>query len=368
MSGARRIAAFDVTLLAALVLCAVACVVAAALAVGGFYRAWLVAYLFWLGVPFGAVALVLVHDLSGGRWMATARPYLNAAIATMPLATFAGVPAFAGLHSLYRWTDPALHLDNRFYLNEGAFLVRYALDIVVWNLLAAFALLAPRANAAPITPRLSWLSAVGLIALALSASFAAIDGIMSLDPTFWSSVFPMIAGAGWFNTGLAVVLMAVAISAPASGERRDHLADLAAILLATTIFWAYVEFMQFLIIWEEDLSSEIPWYLVRIASAWQPALYVAIACGFCVPFFGLLARPMKKSRVAVAMITGVVLVSRAADMGWLVLGEYRHAGPFWLDLAALLTLGAAMALVFRLALHRNMRWPAPARLSVIDHG
>ncbi len=72
------------------------------------------------------------------------------------------------------------------------------------TLLAAFALLGPRGEAEPIAPALSWLSGVALILLAFSASFASIDWILSLEPTFWSSIFPMIAGAGWFNTGLAL--------------------------------------------------------------------------------------------------------------------------------------------------------------------
>ena len=66
------------------------------------------------------------------------------------------------------------------------------------------------------------------------------------------------------------------------------MADLAAILLATTIFWAYVEFMQFLIIWEENLKTEIPWYLSRIGTAWARALFVSVAFGFFLPFFALL--------------------------------------------------------------------------------
>ena len=80
---------------------------------------------------------------------------------------------------------------------------------------------------------------------------------------------------------------------------RRHIADLAQILLATTIFWVYVEFMQFLIIWEEDLKSEIDWYLRR--SEWQPSLFVAIALGFFVPFLILLWRPAKRSRAVLAI-------------------------------------------------------------------
>jgi hypothetical protein len=51
------------------------------------------------------------------------------------------------------------------------------------------------------------------VLLAFSASFATIDWIMSLEPSFWSSVFMMVAGASWFNTGLALILLVIALSA-----------------------------------------------------------------------------------------------------------------------------------------------------------
>jgi hypothetical protein len=330
----------------ALVLGAAGCAVGAALDVTGFFRAWLCTFLFWLGVPLAGVTLVMVHDLSGGDWMQTARPVLNAAIATMLLATLAGIPAFIGLHDLYSWTHPAPSLGNTFYLNTNGFLSRYAVYIVLWNLLAAYALWAPRDGAAPIAPGLSWLSALGLIVLAFSASFAAIDWIMSLEPAFWSSIFMMTAGASWFVTGLALVLLVIAIGGLAPGSRRGHMADLATILLATTIFWAYVEFIQFLVIWEENLKNEIPWYLTRITSVWEPAIFVAVAFGFFVPFFALLTQPGKRSRGVVATVCFLILISRIADKWWQVLPEFHKAGPFWLDVGAILALGGLMLLLF----------------------
>lgn len=343
--------------LAAFVLGAIGCGIGAAIDADGFCRAWLCAFLFWLGLPLGGVTLILVHDLTGGRWMVTARPALDAATITMPLATLAGVPAFVGLGALYSWTHPSPDLGNTFYLNGSAFLLRYAVDVVLWNLLAVFALWAPRGEALPIAPALSWLSGVGLIVLALSASFAAIDWMLSLEPRFWSSIFPMTAGASWFNTGLALVLLTIALTT-VPADRLGHLADLAAILLATTIFWAYVEFCQFLIVWEQNLKGEIPWYLIRYDSAWRPALFVSGGLGFLVPFLLLLWAPMKRSRTAVAIACTVILISRVANMWWLVLPEFPHAGPFWLDVAAMLALGGPMLLLFGFALRdpERLRW------------
>jgi hypothetical protein len=322
----------------------------------GFFRAWLCAFLFWLGLPLGALTLVLVHDLSDGGWMATARPALNAAIATMPLATLAGIPAFIGLDHLYRWTAPAPALSNTFYLNPAFFVFRYALYVVLWNLLAAYAMWMPRGKAAPIAPALSWLSGLGLLVIALTASFAAIDWVLSLEPSFWSAVFPMIAAVGWFNTGLALVLLVAALTNSPSAAEPDPVADLAAILLATTIFWAYVEFCQFLIIWEENLRSEIPWYLARWVGIWQPTLIIAAGLGFVVPFFVLLWGPCKRSRGVVAIVCLLILVSRVADTWWLVLPEFPRAGPFWLDAGTVLLLGGLMLLLFL----NRLRWRGTA--------
>jgi hypothetical protein len=361
MTADRAWTRLNLAILCVLVIGVVGSAAGVAINATGFFRAWLCTFLFWLGVPFAGVTLVLVHDLSGGEWMATARPVLNAAIATMPIASLAGIPAFTGLHELYSWTHPAPSLGNTFYLNTNAFLLRYAVYLVLWNLLAAFALWGPRQEAEPIAPELSWLSGVGLILLAFSSAFASIDWILSLEPTFWSSIFPMIAGSGWFNTGLALVLLVVAVNPGLGGGNREQMADLAAILLATTIFWAYVDFMQFLIIWEENLKSEIPWYLIRIASPWKGALFVSIGLGFLVPFFALLTHPGKRSRGVVAAVCSLMLISRIADKWWLVLPEFRQAGPFWLDAAAILALGGLMLLPFFWAL----RYPGAVRLGVL---
>jgi hypothetical protein len=369
MMSDRTWTRLNLAALGALVLGVAGCAAGAALDVSGFFRAWLCTFLFWLGVPLAGVTLVMVHDLTGGEWMATARPLLNSAIATMPIATLAGIPAFIGLHNLYSWTHPSSDLGNTFYLNTNAFLLRYAIYIVLWNVLAAYALWGPRSEAEPIAPSLSWLSGIGLVLLAFSASFAAIDWIMSLEPAFWSSIFMMIIGASWFNTGLALILLVIALGGPALSSNRSHLADLAAILLATTIFWAYVEFIQFLVIWEENLKDEIPWYLIRYNSVWEPAIFVSLTLGFFFPFFALLTQPGKRSRGVVAAVCLLILISRIADKWWLVLPEFQPGGPFWLDAAAILALGSLMMLLYFAALrHRTWLTSSTAQIWKTHHG
>ncbi|HZR88030.1 MAG TPA: hypothetical protein VFB02_14565 [Bradyrhizobium sp.] len=351
------------------ILAAIACIIAANLDWTAFLHAWLCSYVFWLGVPLAGVTLVLVHDLSGGDWMETARPVLEAAIMTMPVASLSGIAAFVGLHSLYEWTSPPPGLPNVFYLNPTAFFIRYGCYVVLWNLLAAFALWGQRDGKEPIRAGLSWISAIGLVVLAFSASFAAIDWILSLEPKFWSSIFPYAQAASWFNTGMAVVVLAVALFGWPADARRTHMSDLARILLATTIFWAYVEFMQFLIIWEENLKTEIPWYLKRLVTAWHPAIYVSYGLGFVVPFFVLLWAPSKYNRAVVATVSVLILVSRLANTWLLIMPEFRGPTPFWLDVTAVLALGGAITSLFAFALGRARRVaPSSEPAWTAEHG
>jgi hypothetical protein len=357
MRGDRKWSLPSLAAVLALVVGIIGCTIGVIVDPPGFFRAWLCAYLFWLGVPLAGITLVLVHDLVGGDWIEAVRPVLNAAIATIPLATLAGIPAFIGLSSLYSWSHASYYLSNASYLNPTSFFIRYAIYLILWNLLGAFALWAHRVPG--VSLNFAWMSGIGLVLLAFSSGFASIDWILSLEPKFWSSAFPYGAAASWFNTGFALVLLTFALGPHAESE---NMATLVKILLATTIFWAYIEFIQFLIIWEENLRFEIPWYLKRTTSIWQPALDVSVLLGFVIPFFTFLWGPPKRNRLIVAIVCALILISRLADKWWLVLPEFNPAGPFWLDVAAICALGGAILLIFILVL-QHPHWLARRRSS-----
>jgi hypothetical protein len=71
-----------------------------------------------------------------------------------------------------------------------------------------------------------------------------------------------------------------------------------------------------------------------------------VGFGFFVPFFALLTHPGKRSRGVVAAVCLLMLISRIADKWWLVLPEFRPAGPFWLAAAAILAIGGLILLPF----------------------
>ncbi len=210
-----------------------------------FFFAWLAAFAVWIGWPLGSMALLLIHRLTGGRWGDALRPGLRTGTATLLLLLPAVVPVLLALPALYAWARPdeAAHLANRFYLNVPFFYGRGAAYLVVWFVLGALTLFTSRAN--------TRVAAIGLPLLALTFTFAAIDLTMSLDPAFNSSIYGLLQG-----TSAVLLALSVAAIPAALTTSRDALPDIGKMLLALVVFWAYLDFIQFLIVWSSNLSHD----------------------------------------------------------------------------------------------------------------
>src|SRR4051794_15147055 len=69
-----------------------------------FFRSWLLAYLFWFAIALGALPLVMIHHLVGGKWGFATRRILESATRTLPLMAILFVPLLFGIHHLYEWS------------------------------------------------------------------------------------------------------------------------------------------------------------------------------------------------------------------------------------------------------------------------
>ena len=177
--------------------------------------------------------------------------------------------------------------------------------------------------------------------LAFTVTFAALDATMSLEPDFNSSVYGMIAAAGMGLLALAIATFTTAAILPDARVR----ADLAKLLLGLTVLWAYLDFMQFLIVWESNLGAEARWYVERSSGGWG---VVSLAIGlvhFALPFFALLLPRVRRSRAGVMAMAGLLIGMEVVRDWWLVLPAAPR-GLSWVDplaVLALFGLGAAIA-------------------------
>ena len=71
-----------------------------------FFRAWLIAYLLWLGVALGSMGFMMVHHLSGGGWGLVVRRVFEASSRTLPLLSVLFIPIVLGMNTLYPWMHP----------------------------------------------------------------------------------------------------------------------------------------------------------------------------------------------------------------------------------------------------------------------
>ena len=314
----------------------------------GFRRAYLAAFVAWLTVPLGCLALLLTYHLSGGRWGRMLGEPLEAGARTMPLVALLALPLLVGLDALFPWAQAELVAGDEllqaksFYLDPHFFVLRAVLYLAIWNGLA-FLLTRGRTPLAD-RPRRRGLAAAGAIVFALTASFAAIDWSMSLDPRFNSSTYGLIAIGGHLNAGLGFAIGMVLLVASIE-ERRSTLAEapvvgLGGLLQAAVLLWAYLGFMQYLIVWSGDLPHNAAWYLARMAGGWGVLIAVVVAGHFVLPFLALLSERLRHDWRVVGGLAALVLAAQLLFEVWQIAPAWGEEAPSPFAIAgALLALG-----------------------------
>ncbi|MEP6994625.1 MAG: hypothetical protein ABI968_08905 [Acidobacteriota bacterium] len=321
-----------------------------------FFRAYLLAFVFWNGLAVGSLAILMLQYLTGGAWGIAIRRELEAAARTLPLTAVAFLPLLLGMHRLYVWTDAAavahdeLLQKKALYLNAPFFALRGALAFAAWLLITYFLTKWSReqdaaGDHAAIDRKLQLLSGGGLVVYALTTTFTSIDWVMSLEPHWYSTMYGVLYMVGQALGALALCSLAVVLVSsyePVSGflgGRHRH--DLGKMMFAFTMIWAYVNFSQYLIVWSGNVPEEISWYLARFRGGWGWVGAAIVLFQFAVPFLLLLSRQANRDPRLLSRAAAILLVMRFVDTSWLVLPAFSR-GVFrihWLDLTLPVGLG-----------------------------
>ena len=291
-----------------------------------FASAWLAALSTWLLWPLGALALILTHALTGGRWGDAAQPGLLLGLVTLPLLIPALLPVLLCLPELYHWARPDEigHVKNGGWLNPSFFIARMALYIVVW--LATGLLVLVRLRQGRSAGRFA---GPALILLALSFTFASVDLTMSLED-FTSNIYGMLRAA---SAGLFAACIATLLAAPAA--EREILADLGKLILGLVVLWTYLDFMQLLIVWQSELGSDSGWYVHRTTPYWGIVAILIEVFRFALPFLILVFPQCQRSRPIMLLVCAMLIGATILRGWWMVLPAFgRGIGIF--DIACML--------------------------------
>ena len=220
------------------------------------------------------------------------------------------------------------HLEDitKTYLTTNGFIVRAIIYFAIWNLLSFllshWSKQTDRAGAPDNTERFKAVSGPGLILYGFTISFAAIDWVMSLDPSWISTIFGLFILIGEVLSAMcfAVIVERILFKYKPMSEMLtpDFVHDHGKWMLAFTMVWAYFGFSQWLIIWAGNLPSEITYYVRRINGGWGYVGLFVVIFHFAIPFGILLSRPFKRNIYKLVWLAAWLMLMRLVDLFWVI--------------------------------------------------
>lgn len=302
-----------------------------------FYAAYLTAFIFWFNLTLGSLAIALLHGLSGGGWGTTVRRVVEAGYETLPVVALAFVPIWLEVGGIYEWGDPDVMQHSKVlmrkaaYLNVDAWRIRAVVLFALWFLTAALLRAFAPGDSADETrrrQRLQAASGVGMVVYVFSMTVAMVDWVMSLEPHWFSTMYGVLFIALQAVAGLALAILVVTRCADFAPwtklVRSDRMHDLGTLLFAFVMFSAYVQLMQFLIIWSADLPEENVWYLARSRGPWLPTLWLLVLFAFATPYIMLLSRSRKRDPQRLQRIAMLLLAMSYVSSAWLTMPGFEH--------------------------------------------
>jgi hypothetical protein len=342
---------------------------------GQFFHSYIFAFFFWIALSLGGLFLLMLNHITEGVWGLMLRRSLESAALTIPVMAALFLPLLLGMTELYPWTRPEV-IEEEYvvalktpYLNVPFWLGRAVLFFAIWTALA-FLLNRlsneqdSRGHSEGLQSRLKNISGPGLVVLVLTWTLAATDWGMSLEPLWFSSMYPVTFLASMLILGFAFNIIVLNLL----GSRKllpynipvDRLHDLGKFLFAFTVVWSYVNFSEYLIIWSGNIPEETFWFGHRLQGGWEFLATALIFGHFFIPFFLLLSRFTKRN---IGYLTGIAIYMVAIELVWyfwkIQPAFYPDGFHFsWTDVTALLGIGGIWLTAYTGFLVRRPLLPA----------
>ena len=325
----------------------------------------LISFGFWLSVELGLLFLIMLFYLFDSGWSVVLRRPLEHALGGMKWLGLIFLPLLliSVLFSsndavLWKWMDPAnilydggtvaddpLYQAKAAYLNVPFFVLRTILYFGIWIGLAAVlrksSFSMDKDGDTRWTSRCRKWSAFGIIACSMTVTFASIDWFMSIEYHWFSTMYGVWLFSESMRAGLAVLVIIcwflTTRGALKGLFKPSHNYLLGCLMLAFTVFWAYIVFCQYFLIYSANIPEETFWYNIRelsyvngesVKSSWWWVSMGLIFGHFLFPFFFLLWYK-NKFGLRIVFISVWILVFHLLDIYWNILpGRYPAENQF----------------------------------------
>ncbi|HEU5086358.1 MAG TPA: hypothetical protein VFT99_02895, partial [Roseiflexaceae bacterium] len=320
-----------------------------------FFYSLLFAFFFWMTLTIGASIVLMIQYLTSGVWGLILRRMLEAAMMTLPLLGVVFLILLLGIGDLYPWSHPEVIQESEVvakkagYLNVPFFIVRgiiyFVVLYVVAFLLNRMSSEQDRNGDSRIYDRIRSLSGPGIPIFVLVWTLASTDWGMSLQPEWFSSMYPttfivegLVAAFAW---GIVALWFMRSRGVLPYTIPTDRLHDLSKFMFAFMIVWTYVSFSQFLIIWSGNIAEETPWYYYRLNNGWQVLGLLLMIGNFFLPLFAFVSRHPKRRFNQAALMAAWLIFMQAVFVYWAIVPSLFTEGFHisWLDFTALIGVG-----------------------------
>ncbi|TDU80976.1 hypothetical protein EI77_00278 [Prosthecobacter fusiformis] len=208
-----------------------------------------------------------------------------------------------------------------------------------------------------------------LLFYALTVTFAAVDWLMTLDYSWFSTMWGVyiFAGCAWASMALTILLVTwlKGLGYLKLVVTQEHYHLMGKLLFAFTVFWAYIAFSQYFLIWYANITEETRFYLTRNTEGWRWVSIFIVIGHFIGPFVLLLSQPRKKNPAVISLVCLWILFMHMVDIYWNVIPE---RGPslgigWWVDgawigdIVALLAVVGTSGFIFLRSLSRYSLYP-----------
>lgn len=301
---------------------------------------YLITFLFIISIGIGSLFLVALEYASGAVWSVPFRRVSEFFSSIVPFLILLAIPLVFNLHDIFKWSQPAAVSSEKLlqiktpYLNISFFLIRNAVILIIWSIFYALIIKNSRKQDSSGDQKLTKLnittSTIFIPIYAFTITFIAIDWMMSIEPSWYSTIFGVYFFSGITMCALAVATFAVLylLENGYLGNRitEDNLYSLGTLMFAFTAFWGYIAFSQYMLIWYGDLPEEISWFLHRWDGGWKYVSIILVITHFIVPFFGLLSSKAKTNHKRLKFMSVWIIANHLFDIYWMVMPGMVVAG------------------------------------------
>lgn len=326
-----------------------------------FFFSWLTGFAFCTTIALGCLFFTIIHHLVRATWSAGWRRIAENFAANIPLMAILFIPVLIGLHDLYHWShaeevakDEILQWKSG-YLNVGFFIGRAVFFFAVWTAMALFfrrnSLKQDATGDVALTFRMRWWAPICTLVFALTLTFAHFDWLMSLDPHWFSTIFGLVIFAGAMISCYATLSL-TGLWLTKNGQLENtlttaNLHDAGKMMFGFTVFWAYVSFSQYFLIWYGNIPEETAWYYHRLHNGWQAMGLLVLIGHFLLPFWVLMSRHVKRSRLGLAIGAGWMLLMHFFDLYYMIMPTLHHGlHPHWADATAVIGMAGLFIALF----------------------